>query len=295
MSSVMTMISQETLAPTLNGGSSAPLRAHADEIFEFLASNCSSDPTFGGGSDVVYDTAWAAMVDKPPGSGSWLFPECFEYILKHQLSSGAWESYITVADGILNTASSLLALKKHMRFSPGNEDWQQRSQKAEASLQKLLETWDVASADQVGVELLVLKHLSLLEEEGVKVSFPQSHLLQNLYQKKMSKLSAETIHERRSTLYHSLEAFIGHIDFDKTRQWCADDGSMLSSASSTSAYLMNSSVWDDKAEGFLRKSLNRNGERKTGGLPSVWPSPVFDITWVSPERKDLETESAVEH
>lgn len=277
----MTVISKEAMASTLNGASRASLRAHADCLFEFLASKCSSDPTFGGGSDVVYDTAWAAMVDKPPGSGSWLFPECFEYILQHQLPSGAWESYITVADGILNTASSLLALKKHMRFSPGNEDWEQRSKRAEASLQKLLEVWDVASADQVGVELLVLKHLSMLENEGVKVCFPQNYLLQALYHKKMSKLPAETVHERRSTLYHSLEAFIGHIDFDKTRQWCADDGSMLSSASSTSAYLMNSSVWDDKAEAFLRKSLNRNGNGKTGGLPSVWPSPVFDTTWVS--------------
>lgn len=73
----------------------------------------------------VYDTAWLSMVQKPgiDGiTGTWLFPECFEFIIEQQLPSGGWESDATTVDGILNTAAALLSLKKRERTQPGQHD-----------------------------------------------------------------------------------------------------------------------------------------------------------------------------
>ncbi|KAH6843334.1 hypothetical protein B0I37DRAFT_418444 [Chaetomium sp. MPI-CAGE-AT-0009] len=89
-------------------------------------------------------------------SGDWLFPECFDFILEEQLPSGAWESYATPLDGILNTAAARLALKKHLRkLDPERRhdhhhgDWPFRTHRAEAALKDMLHDWDVESTDQV--------------------------------------------------------------------------------------------------------------------------------------------------
>ncbi|KAI0874258.1 hypothetical protein GGS24DRAFT_516816 [Hypoxylon argillaceum] len=64
----------------------------------------------------------------------WCFPQCFEYIMQHQLPSGRWLPYATLVDGILNTAAALLAPRKHLRTCPENVEWLERSVKAEKAL-----------------------------------------------------------------------------------------------------------------------------------------------------------------
>ncbi|KAI1090719.1 hypothetical protein F5B19DRAFT_461986 [Rostrohypoxylon terebratum] len=54
------------------------------------------------------------------------------------------------------------------------------------------------------------------------------------------------VYERPSTLHHSLEASIGVIEFDKVKIRLGDDGSMCGFISSTVAYLIYSSTWDQE-------------------------------------------------
>jgi hypothetical protein len=182
----------------------------------------------------VYDTAWLSMVHK---TDDWLFPECFDFILEEQLPSGAWESYATPLDGILNTAAALLALKKHLqkldpeqRHDHRHGDWLFRSHRAEAALKEMLHDWDVESTDQVGFEVLVVSLLTLLEKEGgVSIDFPGLEALRAVRDAKLAKLPPSTLYKMPSTLYHALEGFIGYIDFDRVRPWRQADGSMLGS------------------------------------------------------------------
>ncbi|KAJ3580527.1 hypothetical protein NPX13_g34 [Xylaria arbuscula] len=101
----------------------------------------------------VYDTAWLSMVMKPSSDGTdsdWLFPECFRFIINEQLPCGAWQSYATTVDGILNTSAALLALRTRLRIQPqGPEynDWQTRSCRAEAALKRLLYDWEITFSD----------------------------------------------------------------------------------------------------------------------------------------------------
>jgi chaperone required for assembly of F1-ATPase len=61
---------------------------------------------------------------------------------------------------------------------------------------------------------------------------------------------------KQTTLTHSLEAFVGTLDYDQVKNHKMPNGSMLVSPSSTAAYLMNTTEWDDKAEAY--SSDNRN-------------------------------------
>jgi len=214
------------------------LHDQAHELLAALAAQCSLEngESLGSMSSSVYDSAWLSMLQKPTETDesseetiNWLFPECFEFILAQQLPSGAWESYATPVDGILNTAAALLSLRKHLLIQPENHDILLRCQKAQVVLEQILTDWDTDSTDQVGQEMLVISLLDLLEKEGILIESPRLATLRMIRNRKFAKLAPQTVYHTRSTLYHSLEAFIGHLDFDGVRSWREQNGSMMNS------------------------------------------------------------------
>ncbi|TRX93456.1 hypothetical protein FHL15_005731 [Xylaria flabelliformis] len=260
---------------------SASLLEQAQSLVERLASQCSDANDFGSMSSSIYDTAWLAMVQKMNSEEvEWRFPECFEYIMKHQLPSGGWESYATPVDGVLNTAAALLALRKHMRTCPENIDWLERSIKAENALGKMIDSLDVETADQVGFEILIVQHIELLQAEGVSLETRNLEKLRKIRQEKLARLSPKSVHNALSTLYHSLEALIGHIDFDQVSRWREPNGSMMGSPSSTASYLMYATSWDETAETYLKNVLEHGYGKGNGSVPSAWPSSLFETSWI---------------
>lgn len=258
----------------------------AEELLRNLVANCTAARGFGSMSPSIYDTAWVSMLQKRIGNDDhqWLFPESFKFILEQQLPCGGWEAYATAADGILNTAAALLTLQKHLKASQNQEErinWSNRIQKATTALERMLVAWDVRASDQVGLELLVPQHLTLLEQEGIQLEFPQMAYCISLRNAKMARLPLELIYKGPSTLYHSLEAMVGYIDFDRVRPWREANGSMMCSPSSTAAYLMKSSIWDQKAEDYLRTVIKHGVGQGNGSVPCAWPTSIFELTWVS--------------
>ncbi|KAK9775111.1 putative Terpene synthase family protein [Seiridium cardinale] len=243
------------------------------------------DDTYGYGSmsSAVYDTAWVSLVAKDEkGSRHWLFPECFHYILTIQLDDGSWGPRVSQVDGILNTAASLLALHKHLQeplqiLDCSDQRLKSRIATANTSLHSQLSTWDVPSSTHVGFEVVVPAILKLLEAEGFMYNFPGRGDLERLSALKLEGFVPEMLYARKSSALHSLEAFIGKIDFDKVSHHKVN-GAIMASPSATSAYLMNSSHWDDEAESYLRYVVGRRG--RSGGVPSAFPSTYFEYTWM---------------
>jgi len=237
-------------------------------------------------STAIYDTAWLAMITKPGETRNpWLFPRSLQYILDTQQDDGGWPSYASKIDGILNTAASLLCLRKHYsqesEIVTGRQELQQRIDRAIVALQRLLDEWDVASTVHVGFEVLVPALLKYLEAEGISFAFPQSESLQNVNQQKLRKFKPEYLYGKAPlTALHSLEAFVGLIDFDKVAHHKVR-GSFMASPSSTAAYLMHASQWDEDCEIYLREVVQHSAGLQSGAAPSAWPSTTFEVTWVS--------------
>ena len=216
------------------------------------------------------------------GQPQWLFPESFQFLLDMQLPDGSWESYASHEDGILNTLASLLALVRHSKAEtkyPNSYQLLSRMTKAQKALEEKFEAWDVESSMSVGFEIIIPNLLSALEEEHISFCFPQKKLLQDLKEVKMMKFDTQVLYQTQTTYLHSLEALIGVVDFDRLRQHKVF-GSMMGSPASTAVYLMNSSIWDIEAESYLRKVIKIGQGKGCGGVPSVFPMPVFEITWV---------------
>ncbi|PSN74107.1 Ent-kaurene synthase [Corynespora cassiicola Philippines] len=249
-----------------------------------VATQCSPEHGLGTMSPAAYDTAWVAMTEKKDKNGKYrpLFPEAYDYLKETQAEDGSWAAETSDADGIINTLAALLALKKQERqFELARADNERRCRAAEESLHRMLEGWDLESTDRVGMEVLVPNLLRLLEAEGINFDFPCRKPLMKLNKAKLARLGPVLTSPVQTTLIHTLEAFVGTLDFDKVKQHKMPNGSMLASPSSTAAYLMNSSTWDDEAEAYLRMVYEKQfsmGHR--GGFPSAYPSTIFEITWV---------------
>lgn len=227
----------------------------------------------------VYCTAWVSMVAKPvEGKLVWLFPASFQYICDHQDERGAWQGGALI-DEILTTLACLLSLKKHEADEVEHPQLSDRIARAVAFLRQAFIEWDVTDTDRVAFEILIPTMLELLEQEGVQFSFPNYETLLQLREAKLSKFRLDQLYNYPTPLLFSLEAFIGKIDFDRVRHHLSEGG-MMCSPSSTAAYLMNISGWDERAENYLRKAVNNGRRNGEGTVATIYPMAIFELTWV---------------
>ncbi|PNP74699.1 hypothetical protein FNYG_12035 [Fusarium nygamai] len=218
----------------------------------------------------------------------WLFPECFHYLLKTQAADGSWGQLPTTQTaGILDTASAVLALLCHVReplqildVSPDEIDL--KIEQGVASLERQLAVWhDVEETNHIGVELIVPALLSMLEKElGVpSFEFPCRDVLERMHEEKVGHFDLEKVYRKPSSVLHSLEAFFEKLDFDRLSHHLYH-GSMMASPSSTAAYLIGASKWDDEAEDYLRHVMRNGAGHGDGGISGTFPTTHFECSWI---------------
>ncbi|OAQ61667.1 ent-kaurene synthase [Pochonia chlamydosporia 170] len=267
----------------------ASLSSIADSLVQRAVSYYDEQYGFSTVSPQVYDTAWVAMITKTTdGVKKWLFPESFHYLIRNQAQDGSWGFDINSQTvGILDTGAALLALLRH-----ASDPWQildyakdeiaGRIRLASKSLAAQLKTWnDITATNHIGVELIIPALLEYLrdEDDSLHFEFESKSALDAMAAEKLSRFRPEMLYEQRpSSALHSLEAFIGKLDFDRIAHHLFN-GSMMASPSSTAAYLMNASNWDDRAEGYLQDVNRRGTGHGDGGIAGTYPIHYFEFNW----------------
>ncbi|KAG6075575.1 hypothetical protein E4U15_005586 [Claviceps sp. LM218 group G6] len=101
-----------------------------------------------------------------------------------------------------------------------------------------------------------------------------------MHKEKMSQFNLSTLYAQRpSSALHSLEAFLGKLDFDRVSHHMYH-GSMMASPSSTAAYLIGASQWSDEAESYLRHIISNGAGHGDGGIPGTYPTTHFECSWI---------------
>lgn len=233
-------------------------------------------------SGSIYDTAWVSMVSKSvEGMSTWLFPNSFQYICDAQNESGGWEGGDEI-DEIVNSLACLLSLIQHNKVEPVEfSDLSDKIDMATQFLTAKLSKWDVSTTERVAFEIVIPSMLDLLDLEGIHLRFPDADKLRKLHRAKVSKFDFKLLYNFPSTVLHSLESFIGMIDFDKMSQHLNSDGSMMASPSSTAAYLMNVSKWDETAERYLSCAVENGRRIEEGVVTNMFPISTFEFAWVA--------------
>ncbi|KAF9894881.1 hypothetical protein FE257_004502 [Aspergillus nanangensis] len=257
-------------------------------LLEYLAQDHHPEHGFGAVSSSVYDTAWVSMIEKAGADGEkfWLFKECYDFLLNAQCEDGGWAANAVLFDRTAHTLAGLLAVKKHLdrEEDPQNcQNWRERISKAIEFLNQALPHLPAAAVTEltIGAELWLPKMLELLEKEDIHLD-SASVLLWILpcRDKKLSRFPIETLYQPVVTsVSHSLEALIGYADLNRVSQ-LKSCGSMMGSPSSTAAYLIHSSTWDDDAEAYLHRAIHSSSACRDGGVPSTYPTTVFERAWI---------------
>ena len=248
----------------------------------------SYDQTYGVGTINwnIYDTAWISMVKREiEGAVVWTFPEAFHALLRLQGPDGSWSHTPSELDSITCTLTALLALQKHANDpNEPHTDLKSRITKAEVFLQTALKNLDnllATSILPVGIELWLPALLVQLEQHGLKVNFGKREFLAEAQTQKLLKLDFEAIvNGPQSSALHSLEAFIGRIDFTRLSHQKML-GSMFASPSATAAYLIDRSGWDEEAESYIWHAVRNGAGNGSGLVGGVFPTTVFEWSWVS--------------
>ena len=256
-----------------------------DIIQDIVALNDESGSAsrFGSFSGGVYDTAWLSMVSKfDLGLRSPLFPDCFNYLLASQQDDGAWGATASQVDGITNSLAGLLALATRRRskrpdsLESSSLSW--RIERSRSAIQCLLQDWNVSQSVQVGFEILVPSLLRQLKSFDIHFDFPGHSTLMQLHNQKLRKFDPTLVYSTKSTtLLHSLEAFVGLVDFDRVGHHCSEASGIFASPAATAAYLINAAAWDYRAERYLKMVVTASG--KTGAVPSAYPTCLFELSW----------------
>ena len=74
---------------------------------------------------------------------------------------------------------------------------------------------------------------------------------------------------------------MGLVDFDRISHHCTPEYGIMGSPAATAAYLIHSSKWDSHAEEYLQRVVSL-AKDENGGVPSGFPTPNFELSWVSP-------------
>ncbi|KAG8630148.1 hypothetical protein KVT40_001767 [Elsinoe batatas] len=263
---------------------------------DLIAEACNkTDPFYGlsTASCQVYDTAWVAMVVKrlDNGEDTWAFPLSFQYILRAQASDGGWgESKSSRTAGILDTAAALLTLHRHLGrplqiMDVTRMDVQDRIERASKSLVSQLQQWDdLVESNHIGVELILpplLEQLRQVDPLLRSTRFTAEEDLLRMNAEKLRNFDVSSLYgSPPSSALHSLEAFLGKIDFDRVSHHLYH-GSMMASPSSTAAYLIGASTYDATAEAYLTHILDRAAGQNLGGIPGTYPITNFEYSWIT--------------
>jgi hypothetical protein len=234
-----------------------------EEILNIIESNCGSRDrfnSFGSFSPSLYDTAWLSMVPTKSDRNTRLFPQCLDAVLLAQQTDGTWPSYASPTDGILVSLAALLSLTTKRAQTPSlpeeRKSLTERIERGVNGVQKLLESWDVENAVHVGFELLVTSLIRQLEDLAIEIKFPKRAKLMQLYEQKIRKFSPELLYgSKQTTLLHSVEVFVGLVEFQRISHHCSEELGVFGSPAATAAYLTHSPEWDQRAESYLRRTI----------------------------------------
>ena len=264
------------------------IESETKSLIEELADKCRSGLPITSFSVTLYDTAWVSMVFKiVDGVPHWLFPESYQYVLDTQNTGGGWGPRESLIDSIINGMAGLHALLWHQNHSDvkGGQNplnLALRISQAENQLRSDLSKWKPELSERIGFELIAPAILEYLKGQNTVLDFPGATILSTLNRSKAERLDITVLYidpAVPSTAIFSLEAFRGKLDYDQVGHH-SHRGGMLNSPSAAAAYLISRSRWDDDAEAFLRRAVLHGAGKGSGGVPAVFPSAIFELSWV---------------
>nr|XP_017251005.1 PREDICTED: ent-copalyl diphosphate synthase, chloroplastic-like [Daucus carota subsp. sativus] len=220
----------------------------------------------------AYDTAWVALVEDINKTGIPQFPSSLQWIADNQLPDGSWgdKNVFLAYERILCTLACVVALRT----------WNIHPQNMERGLLFIRENINKLEDDEmehmtIGFEVAFPSLVEIAETLNIKVISKDLPIIQAIYAQrdlKLSKIPKDIVHKMPTTMLFSLEGMAG-MEWEKLLKLQCEDGSFLSSPSSTAYALMQTK--DKNCFSYLSKVI----QRFDGGVPNAYPVDMFEHCW----------------
>ncbi|KAJ8775369.1 hypothetical protein K2173_023134 [Erythroxylum novogranatense] len=206
-----------------------------------------------------YDTAWVAMV--PSSREKPLFPECLDWVMKHQLPDGSWSTEechpLLLKDSISSTLSCVLALNK----------WNLGERLVTRGLE-FLETNSWAALDEkqrnpIGFDVVFPHMIQSAIESGLKLPMEPS-LIDRLLRNKDDVIRRSQPHH----LAYALEGLGNAYEWKEIKKLQRSNGSLFNSPSATAAALIRN--FDEKCYRYLFSLL----KKFDNAVPTSYPLDI---------------------
>ncbi|KAJ8753007.1 hypothetical protein K2173_008742 [Erythroxylum novogranatense] len=220
-----------------------------------------------------YDTAWVAMVpsrdEEKKKQSEPLFPECLDWVIKHQQPDGSWcfdqPHPLLIKDSLSSTLACVLALNK----------WSVGEQLVNNGL-KFLQTnfWAVTDKRQlqpIGFEITFGGMIESSLESGLNLPFDAA-LVEGLLRERNIQIQRYRMDGKERHLAYLLEGLGlrgNHYDWEMVMKHQKSNGSLFNSPSATAAALIHSH--HHKCYDYLKSVL----DRFQNVVPTAYPLDIY--------------------
>ncbi|XP_042386088.1 ent-kaur-16-ene synthase, chloroplastic-like [Zingiber officinale] len=214
-----------------------------------------------------YDTAWVAMVPSPTSPNQPCFPQCLDWIIKHQHSDGSWGlnhfQPFLIKDYLSSTLACIIALE---RWKVGQEQVRKGLNFIGSNSSSIL---DEHLQSPIGFDIIFSGMLEYAINIGLDVPI-EHHEIGNMLGRRNAELLREqgSCNTREIYLAYVAEGLGNAHDWKKTMKYQRKNGSLFNSPATTAAAMMHH--YDSKAHEYLHSLLLKFDS----SVPTLYPVDV---------------------
>ncbi|KAG6510971.1 ent-kaur-16-ene synthase, chloroplastic-like isoform X1 [Zingiber officinale] len=214
-----------------------------------------------------YDTAWVAMVPSPTSSNHPCFPQCLDWIIKHQHSDGSWglDNFkpFLIKDYLSSTLACIIALE---RWKVGQEQVIKGLNFIGSNFSSIL---DKRLQSPIGFDIIFPGMLEYAINIGLDVPI-EHHEIDNMLRWRNAELHREqgSCNARETYLAYVAEGLGNLHDWKETMKYQRKNGSLFNSPATTAAAMMHCN--DSKAYEYLHSLLLKFDS----SVPTLYPADV---------------------
>ncbi|XP_074588496.1 ent-kaur-16-ene synthase, chloroplastic-like [Curcuma longa] len=215
-----------------------------------------------------YDTAWVAMVPSPTSPTHPCFPQCLDWILKHQHSDGSWGldhfQPFLVKDYLSSTLACVIALQ---RWKVGQEQVRKGLDFIGSNSASIL---DEHLQSPIGFDIVFPGMFEYAINIGLDVPI-EHHQIGSMLGRRNAQLIREqgSCNARETYLAYVAEGLGNAHDWKETMKYQRKNGSLFNSPATTAAAMMHR--YDSKAHEYLHSLLLKFDD---GSVPTLYPVDV---------------------
>jgi halimadienyl-diphosphate synthase len=226
----------------------------------------------GAMSPSAYDTAWVARLRRPDVPDEPLFPEAFDWLLRHQHEDGSWGAEVPFPhDRVVCTLAAVVTLAGS---SYRKAEAEVAVRRGVLYLNRERPNLRDDPAETVGFELVLPELVRQAQALGLRLPYEDWAFVEAIKADKLRRIPPIAVYGGPTPLTHSLE-YLGDRVAPMLVQRCQSPNGSYGASPAATAYVLTH-VTDERALSYLRRV---KAFHDLNGVPTLYPIETYERLW----------------